>query len=340
MKKTIYGGLCLALLLTMAISQLGCGVGLSSRGDHATAQEGQTQCAAVGQTSSLILSQVLLEKSFLREGLRALLQVYRPELAISAGDCPVLTIDPPITSLFSIPPNLNIILDYGGGCSPSPGMTMSGSLVAALSNINFSSTEISANFVITANNLIQNGLALANGSANGWLRATAGAGDTLNVTAEANFTNFALVGLMANGRLTAEATNIDINTYDLNTITVTLHDFSLQGLLTANDCVMSVTSQAGAYHVVISGDTSQGPLNLEADLTLPSDGVFVINTTSTGSLAGYAVSINGLTMDINQCQSNPISGSITITGDGNTYGKTFTGACDGNWGIGGLVPGT
>ncbi len=55
-----------------------------------------------------------------------------------ASTCPAVTSTPPLGSLTSLPPNLTINVNYGGGCTVQEGttsVTLSGNVVLSLSNV-------------------------------------------------------------------------------------------------------------------------------------------------------------------------------------------------------------
>jgi hypothetical protein len=125
-----------------------------------------------------------------------------------------------------------------------------------------------------------------------------------------------------------------MSTMSLSSATVTLTNFDMGGLITAQNCVLTINQTGGnTYHVLLTGSTSMGALDVEAIVTNPSSNVYVFNTTRPGTMSAFTVEMSGVTMDLNRCDSNPVSGTLTIAGLGSTYGKTFTGACDGDWGF-------
>jgi hypothetical protein len=288
---------------------------------------------SLANVANLMAIQIIDQNSATRRVFSALGEGLNGEY--NTADCPNVTMDPP--DIIPVPEVLTVNVDWGGGCEQSPGHVVSGNVVAVLTNIQFTDSIIAANYNVTANNVVDNGTQIANGNVTGYAQAVPVGGDSLHLNADMHFSNFLLAGYVSNGDATFSATNVNLSNMSLSNVTVTLTNFSMAGLVTAQNCVLSI-NQTGAntYNVLITGTTSLGALDLEAVVTNPSSNVYVFNTTRPGTISIFTVEMNDLTMDLNRCESNPTSGTLTISGLGNTYGKTFTGACDGDWNIPGL----
>lgn len=329
-KNCIYYCLTAALLVCLAFfSVMGCAMKANT-----SDQDGKAALNAetLAQVANMMVLQAIDQKSATRRVFGALGEGL--EGAYTTSDCPNVTMDPP--DLFPVPSVMTITVDWGGGCEQSPGHVVSGNLNAVLTNIQFTDAMIAANFNVTANNVVDNGTQIANGNVNGYAQAVP-AGEALHINADMHFSNFLIAGYPSSGDATFSATNLNPTTMTLSNATVTLTNFTMSGLFTAQNCVLSIDQTSPtSYHVLLTGSTSLGALDLEVNVTNPSSGVSVFNTTRPGTLSAFTVEMVGLTMNTNQCASNPVSGTLALTGLGATYGKTFTGACDGDWNIPGI----
>jgi hypothetical protein len=318
------------LLICLAIFiGLGCATSYNVNDKESKAA---LNAAAMAEVANMMALQVIDKNSATRRVFSAIGEGL--EGAYKTSDCPNVSMDPP--DLFPVPAVMNITVDWGGGCEQSPGHVISGNVIAVLTNIQFTDSIIAANYNVTANNVVDNGTQIANGNVTGYAQAVP-AGDALHLNADMNFTNFLIAGYPSTGNATFSATNVNLSTMTLSNATVTLTNFNMAGLLTAQNCVLSINQTSPtSYNVLITGTTSMGALDLEANVTNPSSGVYVFNTTRPGTMSAFTVEMIGLTLDTNQCSGNPVSGTLKITGLGQTYGKTFNGACDGDWNIPGL----
>ena len=320
-----------ALVVCLAISS-GLACSMSAPVDDVQGASG-LNAQAMAQAFNRMVGQVIDKDSATRRAFTALGEGLQGEYHTS--DCPNVTMDPP--DLFPVPQTMTIRVNWGGGCEQSPGHVVSGNVVAILTNIQFTDAIMAANYNVTANNVVDNGTQIANGNVSGYIQAVPAGGDNLHLNADMHFTNFLIAGYPSDGDAALEATNINLTDMSLGTLRLTLTNFTMAGLITAQNCVLTITqTSATSYHVLITGTTSMGALDLEATVTNPSSEVYVFNTTRPGTMSAFTVEMSGLTMDLNQCSSNPVSGTLKLTGLGQTYGKTFTGACDGDWGIPGL----
>jgi hypothetical protein len=233
-----------------------------------------------------------------------------------SGTCPQVTANPSSINASALPPTITVTVDYGTtGCTPS-GSTdvMSGKVVLAITNLTGDlSTSLSLDYALTATNLKQNGKVVMNGAVSGHIAMST----TLN--ASVHFNNFQVGDHAISGDMTISAT-------DLNNgpITITLTNLTAAGYTVSSGTLTYTT--AGSPQLNANLNTSQGAVNITLSVQSPSDTRVIVSTPNPGVIAGYTVSLNGVTMD-STCANNPIGGSITVSQGGSTVTNTFTAAC-------------
>jgi hypothetical protein len=215
-----------------------------------------------------------------------------------ASTCPVVTSTPPLTSLTTLPRNLTIDVDYGGGCTVQEGatsVTLSGSVVLSLSNVVLTDTNLSGTLAATFNNVKVGGVMVANGTARATanLAFSAATGETsgpINVT----LTNFVLPdGLGISGTL-----SINLNSTGTTTVTT--------------DLVTSPNNVA---------------VRLNASVVTAADGSVLVNTTGASTVGAYSVQVSGLRIDADLCTTGAIGGSVSFSRAGQTGTFTFNRSC-------------
>ncbi len=215
-----------------------------------------------------------------------------------ASTCPAVTSTPPLGSLTTLPPNLTIGIDYGGGCTVQEGttsVTLSGSVVLSLSNVVLTDSSLSGTLAATFNNVRVAGVPVANGT----VRATANLqfNDATGVTSgpiNATLTNLLLPdGLGVSGTL-----GIDLNTAGTTTV--------------ATDLVTSPNNVA---------------VRLNATVVPATGGSVLVNTTGASTVGAYAVQVSGLRIDADVCTTGAIGGTVSFSQSGRTGTFTFNSSC-------------
>ena len=212
--------------------------------------------------------------------------------------CPAVTLSPANLDLSNPPPTISFGANYPSGCRAASGATMSGSATLGVTNLNLNG--ISGNFSLTLNNLLRNGVLLGNGQLTGSLSNVAldsTSGNLTSGTISIQFTNF----LLSNGE-------------------------------TFNGTLAITVVNATTVNVSTNMTTSNGPLNLNLQLTQnTTSGVSTVRTTSTGTIRTYSAQINNLQLNPTTCKNYPIGGSIVFTKASQTATVTFNASCDGNY---------
>jgi hypothetical protein len=259
-------------------------------------------------------------------GMTAVTDILNQILGTSSGStCPQVTVDPPLTSLASIPPAITLTASYGNGCTASDGSTVSGQVVLAVTNLSVNSdlTSISLDYAVTATNLAQNGVVLLNGSVSGHI---AFAGSQLN--ASANFNNFQVADSTISGSMTIAATNLNLSgeTLDVSDMTITLNNLTAAGYTVNSGTLTMHSTGTNEFQVVANLDTSQGAVNVTLTVQTPTETRTNVSTATPGTIAGYTVTMTNVTMD-STCANNPIAGSVTVSQGGSSYTQNFTATC-------------
>jgi hypothetical protein len=215
-----------------------------------------------------------------------------------ASTCPVVTTTPPLGSLTSLPPNLRIDIDYGGGCTVQEGTTsatVAGSVVLSLSNVVLTDSSLSGTLAATFNNVRAGGVLVANGM----VRATANLyfSEATGVTSgpiNATLTNFLLPGgLGVSGTL-----GINLNSAGTTTVTT--------DLLTSPNNVA---------------------VRLNASAVPAGEGIVVVSTTGASTVGAYSVQVSGLRIDTNVCTTGAVGGTVSFSKAGQTGTFTFNSSC-------------
>lgn len=215
-----------------------------------------------------------------------------------ASTCPAVTSTPPLGSLTTLPPNLTIDIDYGGGCTVQEGttsVTLSGSVVLSLSNVILTDSSLSGTLAATFNNVKVAGVPVANGT----VRATANLhfNDATGVTSgpiNATLTNF----LLPDGFGVSGTLGIDLNTAGTTTV--------------ATDLVTSPNNVA---------------VRLYASVVPATGGSVLVNTTGASTVGAYAVQVSGLRIDAGVCTTGAIGGTVSFSQSGRTGTFTFNSSC-------------
>ena len=250
----------------------------------------------------------------------------------SGGTCPQVTVNPPLETLNinSLPPAITLTASFGNGCVPSGTTdTVSGQVVLAITNLAIGSTSISLNYALTATNLKRNGQVILNGAVSGNIALTP-SGSNLDLNASVNFNNFQVANSIIQGGMTIGGTNIDLSallggTAGSGDITITLNNLTVAGY-TVTSGTLTMHSTGSVFQVVANLNTSQGTMNMTLTIQSPSSTRVIISTTTPGTIAGYAVTLNNVTMD-STCSNNPLAGSVTVAQGGSSVTKTFSATC-------------
>ncbi|HDS15909.1 MAG TPA: hypothetical protein ENN66_04725 [Proteobacteria bacterium] len=251
-------------------------------------------------------------------------------LLVMEGDgssCPEVTSNPATINLEHLPATATVTIDFGQGCQPQGSTsTYSGQATLSLANLALTSSGISADFTLTATQLIRDGVPLLNGSVSGNLSA-----DNNGATITLKFTDLqSIEGIVLNGQVTINASNLSLDDFSFAQISVGFNNFST-GTYSVSSGTLTLTPGSSSYQAVANLQTNSGPVNLSLNITESSDEVIVINTTQTGSLAGYNVTINNLTLNPAVCADYPSSGTINLSQAATSYSLLFTNACDGSY---------
>ncbi len=200
---------------------------------------------------------------------------------------------------------------------------MSGQVVLAITNLTGNlNTTIDLDYALTATNLAQNGTVIMNGAVSGHI--------TLNTSGSvlmtAHFDNFQVANSAISGDVTITANNVSVAGLTGN-ITVTFDNLTAAGYtVTSGTLTLSSASGSMTGQVVANLNTSQGSVNMSVTSQNFSNTRYTFSTTTPGTIAGYSVTLNNVTMD-STCADNPIAGSVTVSQGGSTVTRTFNATC-------------
>ena len=264
------------------------------------------------------------------------------------------SVDPSINStmnaLFSGDPvpATTITTDYGSGYTTTSGAVMGGNAQIILSNIQFTSEVLGADFTGTFNNVTKNGAAFANGQLSGNILMSKISDDTYNTSGKINVNNMSINGQQMSGAIDISGTMGTLNLFGTNgaldldiikmlkttgDITLSFTNF-VSGAYTINSGTVHITNTEGGQGTISTDlQTTQGPVAL--NMTSTTSGTYVVvSTTSPGTAGPYTVTMDNVILDQNTCANYPTSGTIsfTNTSTGKTGVVTFSGACNGTYG--------
>jgi|GEM_PF-6951189 len=198
--------------------------------------------------------------------------------------------------LASLPNPVVATVDYGAGCTPASGGSMSGQATLQVADlaINADAGTVSGRVTLAANMLKKDGAILADGTMSG-----------------------GFAGAFANG-LTGSGD-------------IALSNFMLPGGIRTSGSVTVNVQSADAYLFGISLADSNN-VNTNLNLVVQKSGAdYLINTASPGSVNQYAVTLTQVRMNTDVCPNYPIGGTATFGSGGQTWTATFDGSCNGTY---------
>ena len=262
-------------------------------------------------------------------GLGELTSIFENEEVVS-----VTPSDINFTTLMSGTP-ITVNADFGSGYTLNSGSVMKGSAQVQVKNIVFNNQQVGADFSGTFNNVLKDGVTLANGSMGGNLMITQGANESATLSGQVNFNNLIIAGKQQSGRVDLSG---KLNDFGLSpekmtgNVRMSFSDF-ISGEYTLQSGYADLILQSSNRAIVQTAlQTPEGTVNLDIQVDTTESGA-VLNTTKPGTAGPYQVSISNVTMDQDACPNYPVSGTMSFTKQttGTTGVVTFTGACDGSY---------
>jgi hypothetical protein len=209
---------------------------------------------------------------------------------------------------------------------------MSGDIVLNITNLVYTDTNISLDYVLTANNLTADGQLLLNGSVSGHIAITLSGEDLSGISFSANFNNMQLADATISGGLLITGTNVELgDTVSFGQITVSFNNLTVKDYTVNSGAVVITSPSATQTQMAADLMTSLGAARITFLIEQPTDTRTVFSTAQPGTIGEYTVSLNQVTLDTAVCMDYPISGTITLVKGGSTSTVTFTGACDGTY---------
>jgi hypothetical protein len=218
--------------------------------------------------------------------------------------CPVVTKNISLTGasdlntfLASLPNPLTANVDYGSGCTPAGGGTMSGQASLQVSDlvINSSNGQASGKISLAASNLKKDGAILADGVVSG------------------NFSgSFASSGLSGTGN-------------------ISLSGFMVPGGIRTTGTI-AVTLQSASSYLFGIDVADSNSVNTRLDLSVQKSGSdYLLNTIAPGTVNQYAVTLSQVKMNTDVCPNYPIGGTVTFSKGEQTWTATFDKGCNGTY---------
>jgi hypothetical protein len=231
------------------------------------------------------------------------------------------------------PSEITLTVSYGTGCTSASGAQMSGEMVLQITNLHETTDSTVLNYLLTANNLTADGQLLLNGSVSGQVTLS-GESDSTDLVCSAHFNNLQAGGSTISGDLSVTVHDLDLTNNEstnYDDIIVTFNNLTVEGY-TVNSGTLVITSPS-ATQTRIAADlmTSEGAADITMIIDQPTDTRTIIYTEAEGTIAGYTVCIENLTLDTAVCEDYPIAGTIELAKGGVISTVTFTNACDGTY---------
>ncbi len=268
-------------------------------------------------------------ESTISSATQALIDILGQIGSATAGTCPQVTTEPPLTDDSDTPPNFTITASYGTGCTAPDGSTVSGRVVFAISNVTVSGTSsINLGYALTASNLTRNGTVLLNGAVSGYVTLSLGGSSVTQVSANANFSNLQVADTFISGGMSIAASNISDSGGIAGNITLIFNNLTAAGYT-----IYSGSLTLSAFSGVLGGqldanlNTSQGVVDVTLTVQKPSPTRTVFNTPVPGIITGYTVTLTNVILDTGVCLSHPIGGSITVSQGGSSVSVQFDPGC-------------
>jgi len=187
---------------------------------------------------------------------------------------------------------------------------------------------MSIDFSLTATNLTQNGVVVMNGSVSGNISFNVSGEVLTQATITINFNNFYVADSVMSGGLTVSATDITAGeTLDVGTITITFSNLTAVGYTVTSGTATLTNTGSDTFQLVANLDTSEGAVNMTLNVQTPTETRIIVSTATPGTISGYTVTLNNVTVDTEVCDGYPSSGSVTASQGGDTATVTFTPTC-------------
>jgi hypothetical protein len=244
----------------------------------------------------------------------------------ATSSCPVITREPVELDLENPPPRLEAGVDFGNGCQPEGSeLLMAGSLDFLLQNLVIGETSLNAEFSLEAEALSIDGKQLMDGRISGGLSVTSM--EPLNLTANVQMNNFALLEERVSGSIELTMTGLDTEGMSAGNITLTMTDLGTADTRFSGTVSM-VVQRENNLSLGFDLTGTEGEIDLDLALvTDPEAETLEISTTERGSVTGVTVELDQVLIDPSACANIPVSGSIDFWYDGEHYRMIFDGAC-------------
>jgi len=267
------------------------------------------------------------EPDLMTEALGMVLLAFLGDPATSV--CPTITRSPEVIDIESLPPIIDMGLDFGSGCSQAEGGTVyGGSLQVLITEFSMGETGFSAEFLMSADDLTVDGLALIDGDISGSFLIETGEDETMTIDVMVDLDNLVSMGSSASGQFQISGVVGDMETFADTSITVTMTNLSVDGGLPNNGTLTLEVDSVGLITIDVNLLSIIGPADLSVQIEPTLTEGMLINTMGSASLFGYGIEISDVLMEPEECESFPVSGSISVVGESVTYSVTFSGDCD------------
>ncbi|NBD37867.1 MAG: hypothetical protein GVY10_04785 [Verrucomicrobia bacterium] len=244
----------------------------------------------------------------------------------ATSTCPVITREPAELDLENPPPRLEAGVDFGNGCQPEGSeLLIAGNFGFLLQNLFIGESSMNADFSMEAEALSIDGLQIMDGSISGGLSVTSM--EPLNLTANVQMNNFALLEERVSGSIELTMTGLDTEGMTAGNINLAINDLGTADTRFSGSVAMVVENENN-LSVVLDLTGTEGEIDLDLALVTDSEAeILEISTTEKGSVTGVTVELDQVLIDPSVCANMPVSGSIDFWYDGEHYRMIFDGAC-------------
>ena len=241
-----------------------------------------------------------------------------------------------LTSLLAGTP-ITMNVDFGSGYTLESGSVMKGSAQMQVKNVIFNSRNMGADFSGTFNNILKDGLPIANGLVNGNILLSQSSGGSADISGQINFDNLTISGQKQSGTIQLSGT---LNNFSLTStsgitgdVRMTFSNFTSGSYTINSGYVDLIMNQSDSANVITNLQTGEGPVNLNIQIKNNPNSV-TLNSNTPGTAGPYNITISNVTLNQDACPNYPTGGTISFTkkSTGTTGIVKFNSACDGSYG--------
>jgi hypothetical protein len=241
-----------------------------------------------------------------------------------------LTITPPVDqiNLENPPATISVRLNYGNGYTATDGATMTGSLAINITGLTMSSTGISLNIAVSADQIKRNGVLVLDCDLNLSASLVPAANNQLAADLTLNIISMDTPAGSVSGQIVVDVPAVDISAGTFQPITISFDDFVTERLNITSGALVISSPSADNFQLAANLTTNEGTISGTLLLDMTDASQSVLNSTGDFQLEDYTLDVNALVFKPDVCSSYPVSGNVIIEYGAETHTMTFTGDCD------------